>query len=287
LTAAGFGAGAAATVVPIRDFIASSGYEAAFLWFGLGQGLIIVVLSNFLRAPAAGEAPAATAGRLRQSARSFTWSEMLRTPLFWVLYVMFVLVAAGGLMATAQLASIALDFGVANTPLTIVGVTGTTLSIALVIDNVLNGLARPFFGWVSDIIGREVTMFIVFMLGALSMWGLGTYGQTPWAFVLLGGAIWFTWGEIFSLFPSICTDAYGSKYATTNAGLLYTAKGTAALLVPFANVLVAATGGWKDVFVIAAIMDVVAALMALALLKPMRASHHAGLASGVAHPVSG
>src|SRR5579871_4253749 len=287
LTAAGFGAGAAATVVPIRDFIASSGYEAAFLWFGLGQGALILVLANFLRAPAAGEAPVAVLARLRQSARHFTPLEMLRTPLFWVMYVMFVLVAAGGVMATAQLASIALDFGVANTPLTFVGITGTTLSIALVVDNILNGLARPFFGWISDVIGREITMFLVFSAGAVSMWALSTYGQTPWAFVILGGAIYFTWGEIYSLFPSTCTDAYGTKYATTNAGLLYTAKGTAALLVPLANVLVSKTGGWQDVFMIAAIMDVVAALMAIALLKPLRASHHAGLAGSVVRPVSG
>jgi OFA family oxalate/formate antiporter-like MFS transporter len=202
---------------------------------------------------------------------------MMRTPLFWVLYVMFVLVAAGGLMATAQLASIAVDFGVANSPLTILGITGTTLSIALTVDNVLNGVARPFFGWISDLIGREITMFIVFSAGALSLWAISAFGQSPWMFVLLGGAIYFTWGEIYSLFPSTCTDAYGSKYAATNAGLLYTAKGTAALLVPLANVVVSETGSWQTVFTIAAGMDVVAAIMALALLRPMRASHHAHL----------
>jgi OFA family oxalate/formate antiporter-like MFS transporter len=280
LTAAGFGAGAAATVVPIRDFIASSGYEAAFLWFGLGQGLVILILANFLRAPEPGEVPTAPANRLRQSARHFTPGEMLKTPLFWVLYVMFVLVAAGGLMATAQLASIALDFGVADKPLSIIGITGTTLSIALVVDNVLNGLARPFFGWVSDLIGREITMFVVFSLGAVSMWALSAFGQTPLMFVLLGGAIYFTWGEIYSLFPSTCTDAYGSKYAATNAGCLYTAKGTASLLVPLASLVVSMTGNWQTVFAIAAIMDVIAAIMAIAVLKPMRASHHAHLAAG-------
>src|ERR1700733_817055 len=207
LTAGGFGAGAAATVVPIRDFIGSSGYESAFLWFGLGQGAVIVVLANFLKAPAVGQVVASAAMRLRQSARNFAPLEMMRTPLFWVLYVMFVLVAAGGLMATAQLASIAVDFGVANTPMTVLGITGTTLSIALVADNVLNGLARPFFGWVSDLIGREITMFIVFSAGAISMWALSAFGQSPLMFVVLGGAIYFTWGEIYSLFPSTCTDA--------------------------------------------------------------------------------
>jgi OFA family oxalate/formate antiporter-like MFS transporter len=279
LTAAGFGAGAAATVVPIREFIAASGYQSAFLWFGLGQGAVILVLANFLRAPAPGQIAPVASARLRQSARQFNPLEMLFTPLFWVLYVMFVLVAAGGLMATAQLASIAMDFGVANTPMRVLGITGTTLSVALIVDNVLNGVARPFFGWISDLIGREVTMFIVFSAGALSMWALSAFGQTPWAFVLLGGAIYFTWGEIYSLFPSTCTDAYGAKYAATNAGLLYTAKGTAALLVPLANVVVSETGNWQTVFVIAAIMDVIAAIMAIALLKPMRASHHAHLAA--------
>jgi MFS transporter, OFA family, oxalate/formate antiporter len=120
-------------------------------------------------------------------------------------------------------------------------------------------------------------MFIVFSAGALSLWALSAFGHSPWAFVLLGGAIYFTWGEIYSLFPSTCTDAYGSKYAATNAGLLYTAKGTAAWLVPLANVVVVETGSWQTVFTIAAGMDVVAAVMALALLRPMRASHHAHL----------
>jgi OFA family oxalate/formate antiporter-like MFS transporter len=282
LTAAGFGAGAAATVVPIRDFIAAYGYESAFLWFGLGQGAIILLLSQFLRAPAPGEVPPARRSTLRQSARDYSPFEMLRTPLFWVLYLMFVLVAAGGLMATAQLASIAMDFGVANSPIAILGITGTTLSVALIVDNVLNGLARPFFGWVSDHIGREITMFIVFTAGALSMWALSSFGQTPVLFVLLSGCIYFTWGEIYSLFPSTCTDAYGTRYATTNAGMLYTAKGTAALLVPLANIVMVETGGWQTVFLVAALMDAIAAVLAIAVLKPLRAAHHAALET--AHP---
>ncbi len=275
LTAAGYGAGAAATVVPIRDVIAAYGYQSAFLWFGLGQGILVLILSNFLKAPAAKPAPAKPLAL--QTMRDHSPFEMLRTPLFWVLYVMFVLVASGGLMATAQLASIAVDFGIANKPMAVAGITATTLSIAIVVDNVLNGLARPFFGWVSDFIGREVTMCVVFLLGALSMWGLGTVGATPLMFVLFSGAVYFTWGEIYSLFPATCTDAYGTAYATTNSGLLYTAKGTAALLVPLANVLMSATGGWRDVFLVAAGMDVVAAIMAVAILLPMRARHHAGV----------
>jgi MFS transporter, OFA family, oxalate/formate antiporter len=270
LTAAGFGAGAAATVVPIREVIAMSGYETAFLWFGIGQGLVILVLSQFIRAPVPGQVPARVGGVVQQSRRQYAPLEILHTPLFWVLYAMFVMVAAGGLMATAQLASIAADFGVDKAPVTLLWITGTTLSVALVVDNLLNGLARPFFGWVSDQIGREVTMSIVFTLGALSIVGLGYLGTTPWLFIVLGGCVYFTWGEIYSLFPATCTDAYGTAYATTNSGLLYTAKGTAALLVPLANVLTAATGSWHAVFIVAALMDIVAAVMAVGVLLQMR-----------------
>ncbi|MGA2128215.1 MAG: oxalate/formate MFS antiporter [Xanthobacteraceae bacterium] len=270
LTAAGFGAGAAITVVPIREVILGWGYQSAFLWFGIGQGLVILVLSQFLRAPQPGQVAVPARNVLHQTRRDRAPSEMLRTPLFWVLYVMFVLVAAGGLMATAQLATLATDFGVADTPISFLFVTGTTLTVALTVDNVLNGLARPFFGWVSDRIGREVTMCMVFTAGALSILGLGWLGSSPWAFVVLGGAVYFTWGEIYSLFPATCTDCYGTKYAATNAGLLYTAKGTAAILVPLANELQSLMGSWHAVFAVAASMDAVAAVMALALLKPMR-----------------
>jgi len=274
LTAAGFGAGAAATVVPIQLVIEAYGYEQAFFWFGLGQGAVILVLAQFLQAPDPNRVAANTQQRNQQSAHQYHFTEMLRTPLFWAMYTMFVLVAAGGLMATAQLASIAADFGVANAPVTFLWITGTTLTIALTVDNVLNGLARPFFGWVSDQIGRENTMSIVCSLGAISILSLGYLGNTPWSFILLGGAVYFTWGEIYSLFPSMCTDSFGTKFAATNAGALYTAKGTAALLVPLANVLTNATGNWHSVFAVAAIMNAVAALMALFLLKRLRSAHH-------------
>jgi OFA family oxalate/formate antiporter-like MFS transporter len=274
LTAAGFGAGSALTIIPIQGMIQSQGYEATFLWFGLGQGVVVVLLSLLLRAPRAGEAPAST--RVRQSARDYTPIEVLGSPIFWVLYAMFVLVAAGGLMATAQLAPIATDFQVAKIPVSLVGLTLPALTFALSIDRVLNGLTRPFFGWVSDHIGRENTMFIAFGLEAIGILMLSTFGRDPVLFVILSGVVFFAWGEIFSLFPSTCTDAYGVKYATTNAGLLYTAKGTASLLVPLGSVLSAATGGWHAVFVIAAVMNAVAALMALTVLKPLRTAHGVG-----------
>jgi OFA family oxalate/formate antiporter-like MFS transporter len=273
MTAAGFGAGAAATVVPIREVILTHGYQSAFLWFGLAQGGVILVASQFLRAPSLA-AVAVVTGPNIQAARHFKPLETLKTPLFWVLYLMFVMVAAGGLIVTAQLASIAADFGVAETPMSILGITGTVLTLALVVDNVLNGLARPFFGWVSDQIGREPTMFIAFMLAAAAIGSLALYGRDPLWFLISGGLIYFTWGEIYSLFPATCTDSYGARYATTNAGMLYTAKGTAALLVPLAN-LASPAGDWHAVLWMGAAANVAAALMAILILKPMRAAHRA------------
>ena len=271
LTAAGFGAGSALTIIPIQGMIQTSGYEATFLWFGLGQGLVAVALSFLLKAPRPGEAPPST--RLRQSPRDYAPLEVLGSPIFWVMYVMFVLVGAGGLMATAQLAPIATDFKIAKIPVSLLGLTLPALTFALSIDRVLNGLTRPFFGWVSDHIGRENTMFIAFGLEAVGIWALSQFGRDPALFVILSGVVFFAWGEIYSLFPSTCTDVYGVKYATTNAGLLYTAKGTAALLVPLANVLAAASGDWRAVFLVAALMNLAAAIMALAVLKPLRAVH--------------
>lgn len=185
----------------------------------------------------------------------------------WLLYVMFVGISASGLMVTAQLAPIAKDYGISHTAIFL---GASTLSVALVIDNVLNGFARPFFGALSDRIGREKTMAIAFTLGALSYWLLAVAGQTPWAFVVCAGLIFFTWGEIFSLFPSTCTDTFGPKYATANASLLYTAKGTSAFLVPLANILKSATGSWESVFLVAAATNVVVVLLALLVLRPLR-----------------
>src|SRR6201981_3867811 len=267
-TAAGFGAGSALTIIPIQGMIQSSGYEATFLWFGIGQGLVVVALSLLLRAPRPGEALAST--RLQQSARDYTPWEVLRSPIFWVLYAMFVLVAAGGLMATAQLAPIATDFQVAKIPVSMLGLTLPALTFALSIDRVLNGVTRPFFGWVSDNIGRENTMFIAFLLEGIGIYVLLLVASDPFWFVILSGVVFFAWGEIYSLFPATCTDIYGRKFATTNYGMLYTAKGTAALLVPLGNVLMSATGSWTAVFVIAAVLNIIAAIMAPTVLRPLR-----------------
>jgi OFA family oxalate/formate antiporter-like MFS transporter len=276
LTAAGFGLGSAFTIVPISHTIETAGYEKAFLHFGLAQGLIVAIFALLLADTRGITADASHAGgRALQARRDFRPLEMLRAPLFWLLYALFVLVAAGGLMATAQLAPIAKDFRVAEVPVSIAGLALPALTFALSIDRVLNGLTRPFFGWVSDHIGRELTMLIAFGLEALGILALYAYGRDPAMFVLLSGVVFFAWGEIYSLFPATCTDAFGARYATTNAGLLYTAKGTASLLVPLANVLVAATGSWHAVFLLAALMNTAAALLAWFALRPLRLAHAA------------
>src|SRR3954447_19254100 len=270
LTAAGFGAGSALTVVPIANMIQSGGYEAAFLWFGIGQGIIVIIFSLFLRAPEAGEVKAPAASAVLQTQRDHSPAEVLRSGPFWVMYFMFVMVATGGLMAVAQLGPIARDFKIDGIPVSILGLTLPALTFALTIDRVLNGVCRPFFGWVSDQIGRENTMFVAFMLEGIGIYALLQFAHEPLLFVLLSGLVFFTWGEIYSLFPATCTDLYGKKFATTNYGMLYTAKGTASLLVPLANILTAATGSWTAVFIVSAALNIVAAVMALAVLRPMR-----------------
>jgi OFA family oxalate/formate antiporter-like MFS transporter len=270
LTAMGFGAGSALTVVPIANMIASRGYEATFLWFGLGQGLVVFVLGWLLAAPPAGFQVAQPSPAVAvRAARDYTGVEMVKTPVFWLMYLMFVLMATGGLMATAQLGPIARDFGIADVPVSLLGLTLPALTFALTFDRVLNGVTRPFFGWVSDKIGRENTMFIAFGLEGIGILTLSSLGQNPTAFVLLTGLVFFAWGEIYSLFPATCADTYGRKFATGNYGLLYTAKGTASLLVPLTSVM-AAEGDWRVVFYAAAVMNILAALLAMVVLKPMR-----------------
>jgi OFA family oxalate/formate antiporter-like MFS transporter len=273
LTAAGFGAGSAATIIPIANMIKSSGYEQTFLTFGLFQGIVVVEVGFLIMAPGAefiAQNPKIAPGASRYQARPF---EMLKTPVFWVMYLMFVMMAAGGLMATAQLAPIAKDFKVADIPVSLIGITLPALTFALSLDRILNGLCRPFFGWVSDRIGREQTMLIAFLLEGVGIIALANYGTNPVSFVLLSGLVFFAWGEIYSLFPATVTDTFGAMYATTNTGLMYTAKGTAALLVPVASVWVAAKGNWHAVFMTAAVLNILAALMAVVVLKPMRSAY--------------
>jgi MFS transporter, OFA family, oxalate/formate antiporter len=339
LTAAGFGAGSALTVSPIQNMIAgkpifdgsfiglpivfqtvAKGFQETFFWFGLWQGVIIVLLALLLRAPRLGEVPeAVTSGVIVQSRRQYAPSELIGPAVYWVvggciallgglamgamglqfyiplalailifvaggaiviakgqpiftlMYVMFVLVGAGGLMVTANLAPISKDLKIDAIPVAILGLTLPALTFAATLDRILNGLTRPFFGFISDLIGRETTMFIAFGIEGVGIYYLYLWGHDPFWFVLLSGLVFFAWGEIYSLFPSTVTDTFGSKFATTNAGLLYTAKGTAALLVPYTNSIQKMTGNWDMVFIIAAAANIAAAVLAIVVLKPWRA----------------
>jgi OFA family oxalate/formate antiporter-like MFS transporter len=272
VTAAGFGAGAALTIAPIARMIAGAGYEQAFRHFGLLQGAIVFVMSwGLLAAP---EALKHTTTRVIQTKLGYRPSEVLRTPCFWVMYVMFVLVAAGGLMMAASMAPIAKDFHIDKVPVAVLGLGGAALTLALQLNRIFDGIGRPFFGWVSDQIGRENTMAIAFVIGAAALWSLSHYGSDPTAFVLITALYFGVFGEIYSLFPATQGDTFGAKYAAANAGMLYTAKGAGSLLVPFAAGL-AATQGWNRVFTIAMTFNLLAAAIGLFILKPMRARHFA------------
>ncbi|MBY0341191.1 MAG: oxalate/formate MFS antiporter [Rhodocyclaceae bacterium] len=269
LTAAGFGAGSALTLMPVVNMIKNDGYQAAFFNFGLLQGIVVCVGALLLIKPPSSVKEAVKSSTVIQTSRDFTLGETVRQPIFWLMYAMFVSVAAGGLLATAQLGSIAKDFGLDGVDVSMLGLTLPALTFALAIDRVLNGLTRPFFGWVSDKIGREPTMLFAFLLEGIGIIALLKFGHNPYAFVILTGLVFFAWGEIYSLFPSICTDTFGAKNAAANAGMLYTAKGTASLLVPIGAVIVT-HWGWDPVFYIASGLNIFAGLAAWFWLRPMR-----------------
>nr|WP_241018924.1 oxalate/formate MFS antiporter [Paraburkholderia sp. Tr-20389] len=283
LTAAGFGAGAALTVIPIANMIHNSGYRQTFLVFAIIQGIAIFILSIALIRPNPGPGIKPVA-RVVTSRIDYTPGQMIKTPLFWMIYLLFVLVAAGGLIATAQLGPIAKAFGFAKLPVQFFGATLPLLTLALSIDNLLNGLTRPICGLLSDKIGRENTMLIVFVGEGLALLGMNAYGHDPYAFLIFAPLIFLCWGEIFSIFPAICADTFGSKYASSNAGTLYTAKGTASLIVPIASLL-AAGGSWEHVFIGSAVVSIVAGVSAKFILAPMRKRWFAGMDDEVSPPV--
>ncbi len=279
VTAAGFGAGAAATVVPISKMIVASGYEQAFLFFGLLQGAIVFVMAwGLLVAP---PALVAAAPKPNQAARSFAPLEVLRKPVFYVMYAMFVLVASGGLMMAASMAPIAKDLHVDKIPVELLGMAMPALTFAITLNRVFDGIGRPFFGWVSDHIGRENTMAIAFVIGAIALFTLSQSGSNPTLFVLVTALYFGVFGEIYSLFPATQGDTFGSKFAAANAGMLYTAKGAGATLVPVAAGL-AVTNGWHMVFQIAVCFNLIAAALGLFVLKPMRQRHFAATRAEVA-----
>jgi MFS transporter, OFA family, oxalate/formate antiporter len=275
ITAAGFGAGAAITIGPISTMINKSGYEQAFLTFGLLQGAIVFVMAwGMLVAPRT--LLAAAKSRVSQTSLGYTPAQVLRSPVFWVMYAMFVLVAAGGLTMAASMAPIAKDFKIEKSPVELLGVVMPALVFALSLNRIFDGIGRPFFGWLSDRIGREYTMALAFVIGAAALFCLGRVGTNPTSFVLITALYFGVYGEIFSLFPATQGDTFGARYAAANAGMLYTAKGAGSLLVP-AAAAIAKVQGWDTVFMIGMAFNLLAALLALLALKPMRARHFAAI----------
>lgn len=266
LTAAAFGAGSAATVRPIRWTIDQLGYQDAFLWFGIAQALIILLAGAILRFPRPGEVPIHSP--VMQSDRDFTPGQMLRSKGFWLLYLMMTCGAVPGVLMLGYIDPLARDFGVASTDVHFLGFTSAALPLALEIDRVMGGLTRPAFGWISDWIGREVAVFLAFSLEGIALFFLIRHADDPVLFVLMSGLAFFGWGAVFSLFPALSGDMFGRAFATTNYGLLYTAKGTAALAV---DVLVRTeAGNWPAIFAVMIAADMIAALLAILVLRPMR-----------------
>lgn len=271
LTAGSYGFGTALTVLPIQAMIDGPGYQSAFVVWGIIQGIVVMATSQFMVAPPKGWQPSGwkplAAVQASQSKVSYTPAQMLGSATFYVMYFMMTLVAFGGLMVTAQLKPIAATYGLDKT---VVLLGATALSIALMLDRILNGLTRPFWGWVSDHIGRYNTMAIAFGFEGLAIIALLHLVAHPFWFVILTGFTFFAWGEIFSLFPSAIGDVFGPAYATTNYGIQYTAKGLASIFAGWgAAVILEATGSWIPVFWIAVACDLTAAVLAILVLKPL------------------
>jgi OFA family oxalate/formate antiporter-like MFS transporter len=271
LTAAAWGAGSAITVFPIRWTIAEHGYANAFLWFGLGQALLVTLVGLTIRFPGPGEVSVAVAAvKVSQSGQDFAPRHLMRMPVFWLLFLMMTVGAVPGLLMTEQMAPMATDWHLAAADVTLLGITAAALPLAVILDRILGGFTRPVFGWLSDRIGREVAMFLAFGMEGAALLFLIRHHHDPVIFVVMSGVAFFGWGAVFSLFPAACGDLFGRQYATANYGLLYTAKGAASLLLLWANRLRAETGGWDAVFVLMIASDWIAAFLALFVLLPLR-----------------
>jgi OFA family oxalate/formate antiporter-like MFS transporter len=260
IIAAGFGGGTALFIPFIFSTIQTRGFRTAFLWTGIFQGLVIVIVAQFLRHPP--EDPATAKAKTSASSsqigrHQFTTAEMLRTPQFYVLYLAFVLMATGGLIVTAHAGPMAQAWGI----------TAAALTLATSLSPIANGASRIFWGWVSDKTGRELAMMIAFALNAVCLFLVLTVGQFSGAmFTATLVLTYFTWGEVFSLFPAICGDYFGPRHATSNYGVLYTAKGVASIIAGgVAALLFEHFGSWSAAFYGSAGLAFAAAVLAMGL----------------------
>jgi oxalate/formate antiporter len=273
MAAAGYGFGAMLTTFPISDMLKASGYQHTLIVFGCILGGAGALAAAFLREPvrarvvALSVSPSVT--RIDTAPK-----DMLRSGVFWLLFIMMTMMSTGGLMVILNFATFSREFGITDN---VVVLGFAALPLALTLDRVTNGATRPFFGWLSDKIGRENTMVIAFAGEACAIFLMLNLRHDPLAYVLLSGVVFFGWGEIFSLFPSILTDTFGTRYATANYGFLYMAQGVGSVLGgPLAALLHEQTGSWLPVFGLIISMDVLTALLALFVLKRIRRSRLAG-----------
>ncbi len=271
VVAAGYGFGAILTTFPIDTMTRVSGYQATLVTFGIVLGGVGALAGLFMRQPPEVALVGFTATPVADATDTPPMA-MLKTPIFWLLFAMMTMMSTGGLMVISQFAPVMRSFGIAD--VTIFGMAA--LPFALTLDRITNGLTRPFFGWVSDRIGRENTMLIAFSLEAAAVLLMLSTRHDPLLFALMSGVVFFGWGEIFSLFPSTLTDTFGAKDATTKYGFLYMAQGIGSVLGgPVAAALHDATASWLPVFITIIVMDALTAALAVLVLKPMRATYFA------------
>jgi OFA family oxalate/formate antiporter-like MFS transporter len=271
LVSTGFGVGAAITVIPIANAIRASGYQYTFALFAMILGGATFALSMFLKAPSKAHRLTIPLASGSHTLRDFTLFEALKTGPFWMMYLIFTAVAGGGLIATAQIAPIAHNFGLASTPVAFLGTTLPLLTLTMSIDNLASGLTRPLTGFISDRIGRENLMLIVFIGEGIALLGLVTFGHNPIAFLIFAPAIFLFWGEIYAISSALAGDTFGSKHVTATSGALFSSKGIAALCVPLGSLVAAVSGSWTVVFVICAAVSIAAALLSKLVLAPLRA----------------
>jgi len=268
VVAAGYGMGAVLTTFPVTISIAKLGYQPTLLHFGLIFGAVAFLAALGMKQPPKDWMADYITHNKKTEGRSS--GEMLKTPVFWLMFLMMTMMSTSGLMVISQMASFSRDFGIADAAILGMG----ALPLALTLDRITNGLTRPFFGWVSDRIGREKTMFIAFGLEAIAMTLWLLTRDITLLFVLFSGIVFFGWGEIFSLFPSTLTDTFGEEHAITNYGFLYMAQGIGSIFGgPLAARLHEASGSWIPVFAVVISLDILTALLAIAVLKPMRHSY--------------
>jgi oxalate/formate antiporter len=269
VVAAGYGFGAILTTFPIDAMLKSSGHRPTLITFGLLFGAVGVCAALGLRAPRPDEILPEAPEHLARGGKDYAPQDMLKTPIFWLMFLMMTMMSTGGLMVVSQFGPVMRDFGIAD-----VAISGmAALPFALTLQRVANGLTRPFFGWVSDNIGRENTMFIAFSMEALAVWVMLATRSSPATFAIMSGIVFFGWGEIFSLFPSTLTDTFGTKHATTNFGFLYIAQGVGSVLGgPAAAWMHDSAGSWYPVFWLIIGLDGLTALLALFVLKPARSA---------------